>query len=337
MDVEQFPFPASPLLLGALVSEGADRLLGTAPILVTGSHRSGTTWTGRMLTLSGETFEVHEPFNPTIYRTWLRNRPKLWFQHINESNASVWEPEIARVLRLQPAALSIACRGRSPKAVTRAAQIALGARRARRRGQRVLLKDPIAFFAAEWLAERFGTHNIVLIRHPAAFASSLKRLDWRFDFRNFTQQEHLLTGDLREFADEIVAAARQNMDVIDQSILLWRIFAARSLHYRRVHPHWTVVRYEDLASDPLAGFAALYARLGLTWSGDVQERVEKATGAGNVGEVPATERGGVHRHSAEAMWTWLERLTPNEVERVRDGTAQLASQLYSDNDWVPVR
>jgi len=33
------------------------------PILVTGSHRSGTTWAGRSLVLAPNTAYIHEPFN----------------------------------------------------------------------------------------------------------------------------------------------------------------------------------------------------------------------------------------------------------------------------------
>jgi hypothetical protein len=34
------------------------------PILVTGAHRSGTTWVGRMLALVPGVEYIHEPFNP---------------------------------------------------------------------------------------------------------------------------------------------------------------------------------------------------------------------------------------------------------------------------------
>src|SRR6185369_8506201 len=43
--------------------------------------------------------------------------------------------------------------------------------RQRRRGDRAVIKDPIAVFSAEWLADRFDAHVITVIRHPAAFVS----------------------------------------------------------------------------------------------------------------------------------------------------------------------
>ena len=35
-------------------------------LLITGSNRSGTTWLGQMLSLSGKFLEVYEPFNYLI-------------------------------------------------------------------------------------------------------------------------------------------------------------------------------------------------------------------------------------------------------------------------------
>src|SRR5215831_9468235 len=43
---------------------GAVRVSGAPPILVTGAHRSGTTWVGRMLALAPGVGYIHEPFNP---------------------------------------------------------------------------------------------------------------------------------------------------------------------------------------------------------------------------------------------------------------------------------
>jgi hypothetical protein len=38
--------------------------LDAPPILVTGAHRSGTTWVGKMLALAPGVAYIHEPFNP---------------------------------------------------------------------------------------------------------------------------------------------------------------------------------------------------------------------------------------------------------------------------------
>jgi hypothetical protein len=56
---------------------------------------------------------------------------------------------------------------------------------------------------------------------------------------------------------------------------------------------------------------------------------------GNVKEVAAGDRGPTRRDSRAAKWTWLRRLTPEEVERVRSGTAAVADRFYDGASWAP--
>lgn len=73
-----------------------------SPILVTGSHRSGTTWLGQMLSLSNEAFVVHEPFNPSNARTWFHRPPPRWFLAVDPDRPAPWDAEMRRVLTLRP-------------------------------------------------------------------------------------------------------------------------------------------------------------------------------------------------------------------------------------------
>jgi hypothetical protein len=308
-----------------------------APILVTGSHRSGTTWVGRMLCLSREAHGIHEPFNPAYPRSWLADPPANWFHHVEVDSAS--EPmfgQVEALLSLRPPLRAMAARSKSPRHLAATAREGATALAAQRAGRRPLLKDPIAFFSAEWLERQFDAEVVVLVRHPAAFASSLKRLRWTFDFTNLTRQPALLTGLLAPFAEEVERAAADPMpDVIDQSILLWRLLSATADDYRTRHPDWRVLRYEDVAGDPLPSFERLYGDLGLTWSERVVDGVHRYSGDQNSAVVPDRDKGGVRRSSVAAMWTWQSRLTGDEVARVRAGTEEEASLFYGSVDWCP--
>ena len=41
------------------------------------------------------------------------------------------------------------------------------------RGYNPLIKDPIAIFSADWLADKYDMNVVVLSRHPLGFISSL--------------------------------------------------------------------------------------------------------------------------------------------------------------------
>jgi len=307
------------------------------PILVTGTHRSGTTWTGTLLSLSGEALPIHEPFNPADPRSWLAERPRRWFEYVDEPATEAWTQQMHDVLALRPPVGIIIRRQPRPRHVVRVLQEGIAAAKGRRHGARPLLKDPIAFFSAEWLATSFESDILVLIRHPAAFAGSLKRLDWDFDFRNLTSQPRLMDGPLAGCAGEVWAAARADLDIIGAAIALWRVVNSVALDYRAKHPTWVVRRYEDLATDPIRAFRRLYGELGLTWSPTVETGVGRHSGHDNVSDVAHGDKGGVIRDSSAAMWTWAERLTPDEVARIRCGTDDIAAEFYSDQDWQPPR
>ena len=119
--------------------------------------------------------------------------------------------------------------------------------RNRRAGAIPLLKDPIAVFSAEWLNTTFGTEPVLLVRHPAAFAASVKRLDLRHPFGHFLAQPLLMRDWLEPYAEQLETFARREQDIVDQAILLWNVIHHALAEYRTRHPDWILLRLEDLS------------------------------------------------------------------------------------------
>ncbi|MFN2587238.1 MAG: sulfotransferase [Actinomycetota bacterium] len=304
------------------------------PILVTGSHRSGTTWVGRMLCASRAAGYVHEPFNPNRSPGWFLEPLPYWFMYLTEENATPYERDVARLLELRYP-LRAVTRSRSLRHVAR--QVPEVARSALYRVQRrrTLVKDPMALFSAEWLARRFGMDVVVMIRHPAAFVGSIKKLNWGFDYeRNWLAQELLIRDLLGRWARRF-EGYRGEVDLVGEGIVMWNAMYDVVRGYRARHPGWHFVRYDDLADDPPAGFRALYARLDLPWDDRARRAVEASTSAANVKEVPAWRRRAIRRDSRAAKRTWEQRLTQEEVLRVRREVAEVAASFYAEEDWEP--
>jgi len=305
-----------------------------SPVLVTGTHRSGTTWVGRLLELSGDLLAVHEPFNPTNRRSWLANPAPHWFELVTAANAGRYHDDLARLI-----ALRFPWRRRMSRACSTRDLLALGrdglrAGRARVQQGALLMKDPLAFFSAPFFAETYDMLPIVCVRHPAAFVSSLKRLDWRFDFGNWTDQPLLMDGPLRRYADEIRWLAATERDIVDEGIALWKIMNSVVRDDYQHRPGWLVLRYEDIAADPERSVRSLYRSIGLRWSPTVEKNVCAYTQSSIQGELAPGDHMSVRRNSRTAMWTWLERLSPAEIARIRAGTAEIAGSFYSDADWA---
>jgi hypothetical protein len=298
------------------------------PILVTGSHRSGTTWTGRMLCATGEAGYVHEPFNPKRRPGWGGDRFPYWFMYVTESNEGFYKPVVERALSFHYPIRDNLGALRGPKqmamfTVDLARSLPLRVRR-----PRPLIKDPIALFSAEWLARTYDMDVVVMIRRPAAFASSIKRLNWRFEFRDWLAQEELVHAYMPRWHKQMHDCWADKVDVIEHAILMWNAIHDAIDGMRRRHPEWSFVRYEDLADAPVDGFEALYARCGLTWSDRAAAAIARSSDASNPKEVPLWRHQSIKRSSAAAKDTWRTRLTDEEVERIATGTAEIAARFY---------
>ena len=129
-------------------------VLPTRPILVTGPHRSGTTWVGRMITSHPGIAYLSEPFNVRVPPSPVR----YFFQHVTAADEPAFRAYLAPLLAFQDSArYQIGEHGLWPT-------IRRGGRTMRtwwhrQSQQHPLLKDPIAFFAAEWLAATFRARH----------------------------------------------------------------------------------------------------------------------------------------------------------------------------------
>lgn len=310
------------------------------PILVTGAIRSGSTWVGRMLAQAPQRYYVHEPFNPATRA--LPGFAKLpvqhWFEHVSPANEHRYrEPTAALVggryrLRADPGAVTP---GQFRAALRRYRRY----RDIRRSGMQPVLKDPLAIFSAEWLAERFDTDVVITIRHPASFVSSIRRLQWPIDHcREILDQDTLMTRFLAPFEEEI-ARSRVDDDLIDQAALTWKLIYHVVDCYRAMYPNWHFVRHEDLSQDAESGFQRLYAALGLEFDDGARASVRSHSSSGNAKETPLQKgrirhAGSIRVDSRENLNTWRNRLTTKEILRIRERVGEVAERFYDDASWA---
>jgi hypothetical protein len=299
------------------------------PILVTGTHRSGSTWVGEMIARHPRVVHVWEPFNPGVPRSPV----KYWFHHVTDEDQEQFRAFLQPYLTFRYPWWSAVKERPHPRRLAGATlRTALGWWR-RQLGYRPLMKDPIALFSAEWLARTYGMDVVVLIRHPAAFASSLKRLEWHFLFAHLLEQRRLMEEYLEPFHDEIRRFSGWLPDLIDQAILVWRIMHHVIHRYQRTHPDWIFLRHEDLSREPVAGFQNLFDRLGLHLSPRTRHAIETHSSSENPREAPERVAHQLKRDSKGNIWNWRSRLRPEEILRIRKETEDVASLFYSDADW----
>lgn len=313
-------------------------LLRQRPILVTGSHRSGSTWVGQMIASHPQVAYVWELFNPKVKSA--DSPVQRWFECVTPERARDFIDYLAPRLRWQSNWRADFQARPGPRRLVGASARAVRDWWRRLRGTRPLLKDPIAFFSAEWLADTFQMDVVVLSRHPAAFVSSIKRLNWRFRFHQILEQASLMERYLHPFESQLRDYSRRQdpwtLDLVDEAILWWRLFHHVVDCYRKQRPAWEFVRHEDLSVQPIAGFERILQRCGLGMTRQVRHAIAVHTDGDNPAEAPRMKAHQLKRNSRANVFNWQNRLTPAEIARVRRDTEDVARHFYTDADWPAV-
>ena len=301
------------------------------PILVTGAHRSGTTWVGKMLAADADTAYISEPLN-VLHRPGVFRAPvKYWYTYINGRNENEYLPAFHELLNFQYHTLLEIRSIRSRKDFLRMGRDFHTFFIGNMHGQRALLKDPFAVFSAPWFAQKLNCQVVITVRHPAAFASSLKRLNWFFDFRDLLDQPALMQDHLE--ADRAEMESIKPDDIIGQSALLWRMIYRFVHSTRSLFPDFKIVRHKDLSLDPVAGYKGLYESLGLTFTEKVRSIILNASSSENPTELSAKKVHSVKLDSRANVNNWKKHLSADEITRIRRMTEGVSHLFYSDTEW----
>ena len=304
----------------------------TSPILVTGIHRSGTSWVGKMLATAPELVTLYEPFNYDYYNPHRCNLkfPYRYTYITHENEKQYYEP-LKRAIQLH-----FNIWGNQKTFSFQEWKNILKEKRnysyLRSQGHVTLLKDPFALYSAPWLAKQFDMQVVVMIRHPAAFAGSIKRFGWHAPFSDLLAQPLLIRDYLHPFIDKI--RLYRTADIIKQAALLWKIIYTTVYQYKQQYPHWHFLYHEDISRFPVERFESLYKALNLTFSLEVVKVIEDHSNSQNPSSAPEkTSALNFKLNSRVNIWNWKQRLTINEIRQVRQETSGIWELFYTDNDW----
>ena len=256
------------------------------PILITGSHRSGTTWVGNIIRNLPRIYYLHEPLTPNSITRGLFNT-EIWYKYYDPKK----EYENIETILNELFSGSYPFKAmfhfknslphtdyRNPNGINDGKidlkyfkwriNAYIDSKRLNKKEIIPLIKDPIALTAAEWIYHKWNSKNVVLIRHPAAFVSSLIRLNWRFNFENFTKQPDLIDRFLGPYRSQINNPPK---DFISEASLIWTCITKIIIDYQKLYPNWLYIRHEDLSYNPIKEYELLFEKLKLPFSNEVKK------------------------------------------------------------------
>ena len=319
------------------------------PILITGSHRSGTTWVGNIIRNLPRIYYLHEPLTPNSITRGLFNTD-IWYKYYDPKK----EYENIETILNELFSGSYPFKAmfhfknslphtdyRNPNGINDGKidlkyfkwriNAYIDSKRLNKKEIIPLIKDPIALTAAEWIYHKWNSKNVILIRHPAAFVSSLIRLNWRFNFENFTKQPDLIDRFLGPYRSQINNPPK---DFISEASLIWTCITKIIIEYQKLYPNWLYIRHEDLSYDPINEFELLFKRLELSFSNKVKRFIQSTSSHSNPSEVSKkTKVHQLQRDSRKNIKNWKKRLSKDEIKLIRDKTEHLSNKFYLDKDW----
>ena len=302
-----------------------------SPILVTGAHRTGTTWVGKMLSANLQTAYISEPLNVWHRPGVLCACIKHWYTYITDKNEAAYLPAFNELLGFRYHLFDEIKSLHSSKDFFRMGRDFGIFLRGGVMHQRPLLKDPFAVLSLPWFIKRLNCEVVVTVRHPAGFASSLKRLNWSFDFTNLLNQPLLMQDYLEPYREDMQAINAD--DVIGQASLLWTMIYRVIDSIRERTPSIQIARHEDLSLDPVSGYRTLYQSLGLDFTSRVEQTILNSSSSENPTEVSRNKVHAVKLDSRANLDNWKRRLTSDEIARIRRVTEEVAHLYYPEVNW----
>lgn len=297
--------------------------------------RSGTTWVGRMLCAGGRLSYISEPLNP--HHPGIFRLPVTYnYTYISSENEHDFLPTFRDAVALRSRPFKELSSVRRPADVRRVGLTSLEMLRGRIARRPALFKDPHALFSALWFADRLGCRVVVCVRHPAAVVSSHVRLGWRPPLSQLRAQSALMRDWLEPAEKELAAAVLDpsvGRDPLQGNAVLWKIIHRTISTYAERRPDFTIVRHEDLSNHPPEAYESLYAQLDLPFDDRAAAQIEAASSQRNPSELAVKDPHRTRLDSRSNVGNWHKRLTPRDVELIREIVEPVSSEWYDDSDW----
>ena len=306
-------------------------------VYVTGLIRSGTTFTGTVLSLPLSVDYIHEPFGRGCGMPAFKYMPPRYLRPgAQDEQTTRYHEQIAKIFRYD-FTLRTSRHDGDPWWRKLAKQV-VGSRgpfylrlaKINPFHRAAVIKDPRGLLMTEYLYHAFGVKPVIVVRHPVSLAASLRRVGWWPGLDKFDRSPALVEDYLK---GETELLERDWSDPLSEAMACWRLAHLVVLAQIEKYPDWQLVTHEALSRQPLETFRQLYDALGLSWSQRIARRLEGMT-QGRSAEASGGRVVDMNRDSAGIFEKRRDSIPKKERQAIFDVTGDVALQLYDRESFA---
>ena len=307
--------------------------------IVSGSHRSGTTWIGHTIAKGTNSAYIWEPFNVKVPFSKRSGYGKSflkienWYHLVENSDDQICidlanlfnkrELDIKGILSRLPKSLKS-----NPKSTLKwlfnDSKLSINLKI----NNSAIIKDPIMLFSTEYISKKLESKCILISKDPRSFYNSLKKASWGFDFKNIyypcKRFEHL-----NEYIYEVEERLNKGTLLDPKSIgLLWNILH-KHMYYLSKFKNFKLIKYEDICEDPvlyldeLAVFATNKKLSKKIKHRIFHKQIKKANKSNRIHMIR-------HENSKEISKLWRSQLNKNELIEIEKKCDKILNSLNYD-------
>ena len=287
--------------------------------VVTGMHRSGTTYVGKILDACDQLDVFHEPFNrhfgisginknyPAVDMGYelntvdilksIESRQQLPF--IRDCNKDKFTKKLARKII-----------GGKTEQQWRKIRLSHSLKE-----KQLVLKDPFLSMSTQTLTKDLGVKVLFLCRHPGSVWASIKQMNWKMDLDNF-------------FGDGFPINKQK-----DDLATFCEVWNTINLHNTTIEDaNYLFMTHEELCIDPLGAFKQVFDHFNLPLSEKANALIEDMTSGGQA-DKQSNKLHQFKRNSAEMVNLWQKKLSKEEIDYIYGNTTtrSLIENLYGNS------
>ncbi|MFC3200248.1 hypothetical protein ACFOEW_00235 [Alteromonas oceani] len=297
-------------------------------VIVTGTHYSMSTLVGQIIGKSPSFNVVHEPLNyqPTLGYNSIHT--ENWYQYFDNSKYSELREKLigfSNGHRFFSQSLTRLWKVRSLHDFLRVGKYFFTNLKIFIYRKPAVYKDPFLVFSSKELQENDNLKVVLCIRHPCAFAESIKRRGGGFDFNNIKNQEYLLKLLSQSDRELIEEFTEDKKTLVEQAALLWRIVYGFSFRYYAENANTFVLKQEDLAANSKI-IDEVFDFVGCNRTTKVNDFLESHLNSNSNEDMTKGRSGYIKRDVKKTADKWKSRLSKEEISIIQKIVKSVATQ-----------